>query len=177
MIRTSKKILLGLFIASLGSVALADDEPSLNAKDRFFLRPCYKAYQTLKRLGLDESESQAVADALISYRDGIEATQEDFRKARLELLKDVIEYDDEIDIDETFENYSLLLKERVILNANLMSEIKSSVDPLEYKKILAARVNLFHCTRSPRRVFTKVFGKWVQENMTTGSDESTTELE
>lgn len=177
MLRTSKIILIGLLTASLGSVALADEEPSLNAKDRFFLRPCVKSYQTLKRLGLDEIESQAVADALVSSRDGIEATQEDFRKARLELLKDVIEYDDEIDIDTTFDNYSQILKERVILNANLMSAIKSSVDPLEYRKILAARIDLFHCTRSPRRVFTKVFGKWVKENMTIESNESTTELD
>jgi hypothetical protein len=159
---------LSILFITLSTLAIAE-EPGIENKVKFFVKPCLQAQRALKSLNLTDEQKPQVADAVISFRDEIQATQDEFTAVRKELFSDIVTQSttfNEAEIRSSYKSFSTLQEERVLLEGQLMYELKGILDGAQYKKVVDASVDLFYCSRSPAKVFTAIFGKWVKENAT-----------
>ena len=166
MKKTANRITLTIIIMTLSTIAIAE-EPGLEAKVKFFSKPCLQARRGLTNLNLTEDQKPKIADALVSWREDIQASQDEFTASRKELFSSIVTPSstlNESEIRSSYESYSALEEDRVVRDGELMHELQGILDKAQYDKVVEASVDLFYCSRSPSKVFTAVFGKWVKDN-------------
>jgi hypothetical protein len=166
MNRIKRRTTLTFTLLAVSAVATAQ-EPGLEAKVKFFTKPCLQARKGLSSLNLSDEQKPKVADALVSWREDIQASQDEFTASRKELFSAIVTPTstfNESEIRVSYESYSALAEERVIRDGQLMYELQGILDDTQYNKVKDAGVDLFYCSRAPVKVFSAIFGKWVNDN-------------
>lgn len=166
MNRTANRTTFTIILLTLSAIAAAE-EPGLEAKINFFRKPCMQARKGLSNLNLTDEQKPKVADALVSWRDDIQASEDDFSASRKDLFSAIVTPSttfNESEIRSSYESYSALEEDRVVRDGQLMHELQGILDQTQYNKVKDASVDLFYCSRAPLKVFTAVFGKWVKDN-------------
>lgn len=168
MNKVKSRTTLAIIFMTLTAIAIAE-EPALEAKVKFFTKPCLQARKELSSLKLTDEQKPKVAEALVNWRSDIQASQDEFTASRKELFSSIVTPSttfNESEIRSSYDSYSALKEERIIRDGQLMHELQGILDDTQYKKVVDASVDLFYCSRSPVKVFTAIFGKWVKDNST-----------
>ncbi|RMG41575.1 MAG: hypothetical protein D6719_08295 [Candidatus Dadabacteria bacterium] len=166
LIRNTVVIVTALFLTA-GTAAADASRFSPPDSKRGAVKACKRFRNTIRRINLSDEQKTTVADLLSSYLDSIEPYSEELSEARKNLYKDM--YLPEGDFDEQLIRVDFQAtvgpkEEITVLQAGLLSDLHDVLNPVQYMRLVKARVHLYNCTHAPIAISRRVLGGWIDQN-------------
>jgi hypothetical protein len=159
---------LSIVAVCLVSSGVVAQETGSEVKGRSYIEPCARARALLGSLSLTAEQKTPVADTVKGYYQSLSASRDALALAQKELFQTVNfpEVYSEQNVRSDYQNYSALVEERVVVDAEAMAELRTILSEEQYNKMIRGKTNLFLCARAPLKIFNTFFNGFVASNRT-----------